>query len=567
MRSIFFLALVHVSLFSSGVTQAPQMLRACLNNDDSTLTIQWRPVGDVCASFTRYDLYANKNSGPYSRIARITNRLTTEHSYKLDDLSTDRNYYIVVHSLCDGLDSATSTVLRIDQTKPPQRDLKRVSFDTATQEVFAEWYRNPAPDAMGYRLYRYNTSVYDSIGQTTDTFQVVSPSPGVPFDVGYATFDSCLLFSPISERHRVAYMQGAIDTCARRITLSWTLYKGWSSIDSQALYMSINDGYFRRMMGFGGGISSAQLNGIQLGDTLCVYLVSYTDGSGTRIESFSNTLCFETRAFAVPELYLSNVTLDASTMTKSSAEWLVYNHKDVAAFDVYAAIGGGSFVRMASVPHSGQGAYQWSDPTNNPTASRIRYYIEAVNVCNESAAISLESTTIFLAPQAGAGSFNNYINWDGALDSYAIEFRSDQGSTWNSYGSQVDNAPFALKSEPGCYRVIAYETMNSHGIAATSYSNSICIQASLKIWAPETMVIGGLNNRFLVHGTGIDHSRSRFEIYNRWGQRIAEQPTDQAWYGDYGGDHVPTGLYPFVIFAYGFNGESEQINGVLRIIE
>ena len=81
------------------------------------------------------------------------------------------------------------------------------------------------------------------------------------------------------------------------------------------------------------------------------------------------------------------------------------------------------------------------------------------------------------------------------------------------------------------------------------------------------MVIGGKNNRFVIRGVGIDHSRSSFQIYNRWGQRIVELPTDQAWYGDYMGEMVGTGLYPFVITVVGLKGENEQIKGVLRIIE
>jgi hypothetical protein len=562
--------LAYISLFftltASAVDKAPTMLRACLSNSDSTITISWSPVADACGSFVRYALYGNENSGPYVKIADIPNRLVGEHSYKLNNLNNSRNYYVVVHSLCDGIDSAQSTVLAVDISKPTQTQLKRVSYDTATQDIFAEWYPNPALDTKGYRIYEHTSGINDSIGETTDTIYTVSTQPAQVFDVSFATYDSCHLFSPISNPHRVSRLASSIDSCLQTITLSWTLYKGWSQIDSQQIYVSLNGAIFQHLASLTGSATGLQVNQIQLGDTLCFYLASYTNTTET-IVSYSNTVCVETRALVSNSIYLANASLDPATMTMSSIDWKVDNDRDVLEYQVYSARGAAAYTLAATIPSHGNKNYHWDDLTADPTTASYHYYVEAIDICGAATSTSMEAQTIYLEKTQNSLSFNPYINWDGGVEEYEIEFLTDNGSTWNTLNTQASNTEVGITDEVYCYRVTARERMNSYGFAYGSHSNMVCVVPRMTLYAPETFSINGTNNRFIIVGQGIDHSKSRYQIYNRWGQMVASLPTDQAWYGDFRGDNVTTGLYPFVITAVGLKGEKEQINGVLRIIE
>lgn len=180
---ILLLFFVGISLQLSAVTRAPLVLRACINNDDSTITLSWTSIADLCGSFSHYTIYGNENSGAYQEIANIPNIAIQQHTYSIPNLNADRAYFIRVFYLCDLADSATSNIIKVDINKPSTTQLDSVSFDVLTQNIVAGWRPNPAADKMGYRIYKHIGGINDSIGETSNTSFIVSTDPSNIFNV------------------------------------------------------------------------------------------------------------------------------------------------------------------------------------------------------------------------------------------------------------------------------------------------------------------------------------------------------------------------------------------------
>ncbi len=153
-----------------GINSSVTPLRACLNNNDSIITLSWSNPTDVCLSFVKHRLYARENANAFQPIAEITNYATTSFQYKLPNLNNNWQFYWVTLTACNGIDSFTSIITSIDLNKPPIIALDSVSIDLATQKLIAGWQPNPASDTKGYRLYEYKSGINDSIADTSARF-------------------------------------------------------------------------------------------------------------------------------------------------------------------------------------------------------------------------------------------------------------------------------------------------------------------------------------------------------------------------------------------------------------
>lgn len=555
--------LLFCQLSSSAVTTAPVVLRACLNNNDSVVTLSWTNITDACGSFSHYTIYGNEDLGAYKRIANIPALATNIHSFSINNLNNNRSYFIRVFYLCDMADSATSNVVNIDITKPSTSSLDSVSFDLLTQNIIAGWKENSAPDRMGYRIYKFNSGINDSIGETSNTSFIVSTDPSDVFDVTLSAYDSCLLFSPISAPHRPVVLSGSIDTCLREISLNWTLYKGWSSIDSQVLLINKNGSGYRRYQSMGTGATSFTYTDFILGDQLCFIVRSYT--SAAPISSTSNISCIQTRAFQIPNyLYLSRVSVN--DQDEIELDWRIDNTTDVRRFDILRADNQGVRTKIDDQISGASLLYNYLDPSADVNSLFYSYEIQAFDQCNDLILASNVSQSIHLSID-DLLKYNAYLNWDGGVEHYDVEYSDFSRSTWNTYLRTSDVSTSNKPDSAACYRINAQENINAYEFAANSYSNVVCLEPPMRVYTPNSIVLSGENNRFVVLGTGIDHLNSTFEIYNRWGEMIVQNPTDQPWYGDYLGKPVLPGIYVYVVRVRGTKGELDMLKGVLRVIE
>ena len=206
------------------------------------------------------------------------------------------------------------------------------------------------------------------------------------------------------------------------------------------------------------------------------------------------------------------------------------------------------------------------DPSADPDKQSYYYQIEAINKCEEAVIQSNISQSIFLT-LSPTNNHNEYINWDGGVQQYQLT-KQGQLSTWNTLEvstSVISNKDYT--DSLGCYRMAAVENINQYGEQALSLSNIVCTQLKLTAYITTAVNPQSDNNRFLVKGQGIDHDKSSFQIYNRWGEKIADMPTDKSWNATYKGAPVQSGVYVYIVKLTGLLGETEIQKGIVNVLK
>lgn len=545
---------------SYGVNDVPKILRACMNYDDSIVTVSWKQVADVCNSFSNYQLYSNQNSGPYSLLATINAIGTVEYPHKLSDLNTTRSYYLVVSSSCDGLSEFNSDTIAIDLTYPTNIGLDSVSVDVNSQQVVAGWKKNPSKDTKGYQLYNFSTGNGDSLGYTRDTFFIVSSNPVNPFPVVLASIDSCNLSSLLSNPHQIMKLGTIVDTCKREIQLNWSRYRGWPSIDSVCIYVNTNNNGFEKYTILSGNSTSFLFENITLGNTYDFYIRAYYNN----ITSSSNRSMIVTRELSVPNtLYMSTVTVEEQNV---SIPTFIDNEADQERIVLSRGATQEVLLPFDSFTLNQNLQYRFTDNDINVNEQRYFYQAACINKCNEVVALSNISSNILLTlNEENSLTHNSYTGWYGNVEQYVLENKT-YSSTWNNLITNRQPTSVNADTFTGCYRIRAYEINNTIFADEASTSNEICFTQSFTVFAPTGINFSTENNRFIIIGYGIDHQKSFYSVYNRWGEKIIEKPTNEIWDCRLNGDYIQNGLYTYVITAYSLNNQRKIVSNTLYVI-
>ena len=113
-----------------------------------------------------------------------------------------------------------------------------------------------------------------------------------------------------------------------------------------------------------------------------------------------------------------------------------------------------------------------------------------------------------------------FVNQSVNATSYYWQLTLDSSSTLTN--------PVWNYTDPGTYTIMLAAT-NQWGCADTAY-NTVIVEPDIALYVPNAFTPGdenGLNDLLLPFISGIDITTYRFEVYNRWGERIY-QTTDVA---------------------------------------
>lgn len=563
LRFCAFVTLFFLSRIAMGVSGPVIPLRACLNNNDSIVTLEWQNPSNPCGTFSMHRIYGRKNANPFVPIAVVSSLAFSSVPVKLPDLDAGWEFYWVSLFACNGTDSFSSGILRVDDQKPVLTSLDSVSIDLATQRLVAGWQPGVSPDTKGYRLYRYNSGINDSLTETGQRFylfnlnQISNPN----IEVTLSTFDSCNLFSAISNPHRVMQLSGSIDTCKNEVSLNWSAYQGWSTTAHQ-LFLRKNQDVYRIEQTLSSSTLNALYTQFVLGDSFCFFVRA---SNGT-VSSSSNEICFVTRKKITPTVnYIRQVTVisDKEILVNWSGEQL----QDVALIQLERKSGGAFAMRGT---YTSTNTFSLADNAVDPASTVYDYRVVLKDVCNIGLDTSNVSHNILLEIKDDVVSWNSYSGWDGTVDLY--ELYSGDGSTWNNSAFPTPtnyNLTAEEKANPKtCFYVIAKETGNTLYTNETSTSNIVCREGPFTYYVPNVIVSGGINNRFVVKGVNIDTSMSAYTIFNRWGEILhRSESIFEPWYPVYQGEDLMPGIYFYVLELFSNQGERKTVKGEIRIIK
>jgi len=575
-QRLLILFLLFKSALSFGLDKAPEIRRVCMDNNTSMATIFWQKTIDNCSSFNRFNIYYQQNNSGWVLFKKETNINVISADFFVADKNSTWTFKIVAYTGCNGIDSFASNTLAIDQTPPENMGIDSLSFERSSQKLLVGWKSNPSKDTKGYRLYTYNNSVNSKIIDTSSTEALLKTfDKSNPSELSIASFDSCNLFTPISGSQKAVYLNGKIDTCAKTISLSWNLYMGWPA-SKQYLVLDLNNIGYRISKELTLEETNLTINNITLGDNLCYYI--RTEQINSRITSSSNTICFATRKLKVPKFnYISNVTVDNNTAIKISLlsdldadTDSILLEREVNGLNGYKPL----FKYKANEISTSFDQYDYSANFNSFYYS---YRVKTIDKCLNQSSISnigrsIYLTNPFVLKNIWHFTWNTYSGWEKGIETQEIE-TSDNRFTWNIFKTESPNVETlkyseeSLTSDSLCFRVINKEELNNNNTSSTSISNIQCIYSIKDFYFPGTINPNSHNNTFRIYGIGLDKTRAKMEIFNRWGEKIFETTDlETGWDTKLNGELADMGSYIYKSTFYDLRNKYYIKTGTIFII-
>ena len=214
-----------------------------------------------------------------------------------------------------------------------------------------------------------------------------------------------------------------------------------------------------------------------------------------------------------------------------------------------------------------------------------QYIVKVLDSCNRSVSTSNVGETILLGSFAQSNILTNLIDWtnyqlwDGDIDRFELYRKVNGYYELNPIAvipadqfQFVDDISGFIGTDANgkfCYKVIAYEQMNSYGIAETSHSNEFCVDQDPIIYVPNAIYIGGNNNTWKPVVNLMDFTNYTVYIYNRINHLVFESSDkNEVWDGTYLNSNkvVPLGVYIYFIEFKNSRGDYFRDQGHITVI-
>jgi len=216
--------------------------------------------------------------------------------------------------------------------------------------------------------------------------------------------------------------------------------------------------------------------------------------------------------------------------------------------------------------------FYYLDKTAAVNAQSYKYYIKAVDECNEFAKTN-EYATILL--KSYSEPYFVELNWTPYYNDFPViqyELLKNQFTktdfvqylNFSSIDLYFKDEQIEKSKGIYCYRIKANAPGNC---GSFSYSNSVCETFPIILFIPNAFTPNGdgKNDNYEVYAEFVESFNMK--IFDRWGKLVFEinNPT-QTWDGSYKSIPCPEDVYVYYIEAKGFLGETYKKSGTITLI-
>lgn len=581
---LIILIFISISIENSFGQNLPYISKACAARSGNDVIINITPHINNCGTFQSVDVYAKQNAVLNYNLIGTINSEAQLFFVHTNALASGNNwvYKLRYKFLCNN-DSIETNEVEIDFTPPITTEIDSISYDqwrqgsvNATErDLLIGWSKDNLEDTRSFII--WNSPGNNNIPSDTVWEQLYwMDSLTIKYNdysFSLSVLDTCYNQSTISSKHRPISLSFTFDTCKEEISLNWIPYLGWqNSIRTYRIYL------------------------FQFGNTPILidstnslnYTFSYANYSGqisffvqavsniTNFSSSSNRQNFDIRRTPNSAYnYISSVNYISDN--EIEIEWNFDNNPYIK--DVY-------LMRENIINGIKDTVYKGKTNSNLYIESdlisyfnKYRYQVITRDNCLDFIDSSNIGTNIILDLNQNNNQvnliWNSYEDWNNGVQEYIISegLLVNNSFTWNIKSSVNDT--FIQFSRPEldvemiCYQIEAIELdppLNFN--QGRSLSNIRCIIDSPKVYFPTAFTPGGLNPTFRPKGVGIDLSKSKMEIFNRWGEKVFTQ-TDirSGWNGKNLQDaDCPSGVYVYLCRIIAYDGSIINNTGTITLI-
>ena len=560
-----------------------------LNNpNNGTAFLQWNaPINPALSSMhDYYHIYREYPAGTWGLYDSVP---FGTHIYRdtIRICSAQLNYQIVLpNQPCDYTSNIEGDIFE-DQLSPNIPVIESVTIDSLTNEVTITWNENAQPDTYGYIIYIMNAAgvivELDEVFGISNTTYTYSPdvSQG-PLTYSVAAFDSCFTSavpptyqtSAKAEIHTTMFLNRSLDICERTVTLNWSPYIGWTTIDHYEIY-SQND--------LGGWVLEGTTTGTNytldvIDDLTYEFVIQAYSADGP--VSFSNRRSILITAPNQPAFNYLRV----ATVTNESV--LLRLHVDasvnIPAISIQKLNNSGVFEELEQVPASGT-LITYLDEDVDVNEYTYTYRLQVVDSCGRFSSTSNEATTMLLDIVTDEVRKINYLRWtpysefDGSVLGYRVHRGIDGNFTGGSLAT-LNNGQYSYEDDVSelysngriCYYIEAVEGINQFGFYENSHSNIRCATTPPLIYIPNAFTPEGMNPIFKPVLSDFDATNYDFTIFDQWGQVIFKTSDhNEGWDGTLRitGELAKNGTYVYYVKLHDGDGVEIIKRGHVTLIK
>jgi len=467
-------------------------------------------------------------------------------------------------------------------TEPPESPvLNLVNVNYLTGNVEISWSLSTSPDVSGYIVYLYRNNegyAIDTLHNSlvTNYLRTRSGTSYSSESFVVAAIDTAGNFSPLSNELSTIYTGAKVDTCNKKIEITWNSYISYpKQVLGYTVFYSTDGENFTEA-----GHTSAEKNSLTITDfiTDIQYCFFIRADLGGEVFSGSNKTCVETKMQRPPRW----INADYATINNDNnieLSFTVDPSSEIRTLQLERKTGSSvTFEWIAQLPAS-SGPQKYID--TNADINRIYYYrASALNNCGNPISYSNPATNIVLLLARNENdiilTWNHYRKWMGVVDNYKLMV--DTGNGWNeklsvstvdtTFTFRYSDIMYDISGDEVCFLIKAVEASNPYGITGESQSYRVCtplteIITVPNIFTPDNNLINDYFRPFLSF-TPLDYHL----IITDLKRKTLFETSDYAaeWDGTQNGKLLSQGVYLWFLKVRTPSGISISKSGTVTIV-
>ncbi len=495
-----------------------------------------------------------------------------------------RQYIIVL--FLSGFYTFTVTA-QSDCTVPLPPILTSVSVQPETAGTEFTWILSPSSDIAAYIIYSYKGRdglAIDTVWDPAATSHTISNTAPNYSSVSYVLAAHRVSLvpgkpgctSPLSNVLSTIFCQSTIDTCNKKIMLSWNSYPSEPKVVSgYTIMLSVNGNSYTEIASTAPDVNTFIVDNFLTDSEYCFYIRANLEG-GTF--STSNKACVLTNMQRAP-LWINADYATVNAEKGISVSFTIDPLSEIRDFILERKPSSGGIYQTIAQLESTNGSVLYTD--SRADVNTVNYYrLSAVNNCLLPVSVSNNCSNMVLSLQKSGNklnlSWNPYREWLGSVSEYRLfvdagngfQEKAVIGANDTLYDFDYKGIMYEVSGNKICMYIEASEISNPYGISGQSNSSVVCTDPIELITVPNLFTPNNdlVNDLFkpVLSFTPVNY---HLIISDQHGYVLFEtRDSNASWDGSKNGDPQPDGVCLWFLKVTTPSGKNLTRTGTVTII-
>ena len=479
-----------------------------------------------------------------------------------------------------------STYSQTTCTNPAPPVLTLISVQPQTGFTDFQWTLSPSSNVAAYLMYIYHNENGIPRGDIIDTIwdpeavkytykSTVSSYYSVSLVMAAFRFPNCT--SPFSNIINTVFTNASIDTCNKKITITWNFYPSIPrKVLSYTLLFALNGGIFSEAASLGSDKNSFSLSEFTSNAEYCFAVkANLEDGTYTT----SNKICLSTKMQQPPQW----INADYATVDEKNNINLSFSIDPLSKINTFQlerkTENENNFSKITQIESANRHLI-YTDKSADPFKKQY-YRLLAVNNCGNPVVASNLANNLVTELESDGNlvnlKWNSYKNWLGDLSEYKVYMDAGNGfheesslpRTDSLYSINYSSVMYNISTNKICFYIGAFEKNNPYGVSGESFSARVCTDIIERITVPNAFTPNNdLKNDLFKPFLSFTPTEYHLVITDRQNKILFESRDEKTeWDGKQNGGSLPEGVYLWFLKVKSPSGKVISKTGTVTILK